>query len=272
MSETITLTEAAEELGVHYMTAYRYVRTGRLYAEKAGGQWVVTIDDVKALTAAPAKPKRATNAPLQLERRLLAGDEAGSFKILEDAMAAGADAEEAYLQILRPALARVGERWENGDISIADEHVATAVAHRVLSRIGSRMTTRGRSRGTILLAAVAKDQHSIPTAMLRDLLQSRGFTVVDLGANTPASSIVERVNASSELLGIGLAATHRNNEASITETLTALNEATDVPVVLGGSAIRDAEHGRSLGPCIVSTSPHEAIEHFEAIHAAALAS
>ncbi|NNC80825.1 MAG: excisionase family DNA-binding protein [Acidimicrobiales bacterium] len=269
MTSTITLTEAAEQLGVHYMTAYRYVRTGRLYAEKVGGQWVVSTDDLKALKEKPAKPQRAIDAPVQLERRLLAGDEAGSVQILEDAMAAGADAEEVYLDILRPSLATVGKRWADGEISIADEHIATTVAHRVLARLGSRMTARGRSRGTILLAVVQFDQHSIPTAMLRDLLQVRGFDVVDLGANTPSGSIIERAAATPDLLAIGLAATHKDNDAAITETLNALHAATDVPVVLGGSAIRDAEHGRSLGQCTVSTSPLEAIERFEEIHAAA---
>src|SRR6056297_2092647 len=37
----ISLQDAADELGVHYMTAYRYVRTGRLEAEKAGAVWQV---------------------------------------------------------------------------------------------------------------------------------------------------------------------------------------------------------------------------------------
>jgi excisionase family DNA binding protein len=41
-STDITLTEAAELLGVHYMTAYKYVRTGRLAATKVGGGWRIS--------------------------------------------------------------------------------------------------------------------------------------------------------------------------------------------------------------------------------------
>ena len=37
----LTLQEAADLLGVHYMTAYRYVRTGRLAATRINGKWVV---------------------------------------------------------------------------------------------------------------------------------------------------------------------------------------------------------------------------------------
>ena len=37
----LTLQEVADELGVHYMTAYRYVRLGVLDASKSGGVWQV---------------------------------------------------------------------------------------------------------------------------------------------------------------------------------------------------------------------------------------
>ena len=46
---TITLQEAAATLGVHYMTAYRYVRLGLLEAEKVGTTWQVSVDAVEQL-------------------------------------------------------------------------------------------------------------------------------------------------------------------------------------------------------------------------------
>src|SRR4051794_37336472 len=47
--ETFTLREAAERLGVHYMTAYHYVRTGRIPARQRGRMWEVRRADVDAL-------------------------------------------------------------------------------------------------------------------------------------------------------------------------------------------------------------------------------
>ena len=67
---TISLGEAAERLGVHYMTAYRYVRTGRLPATRVGGQWVVDPRDLTALPAA-SPPGRTQWRPLG------EGDDAG---------------------------------------------------------------------------------------------------------------------------------------------------------------------------------------------------
>ena len=51
MSATLGLQDGAERLGVHYMTAYRYVRLGLLPAEKIGGTWTVTEGDLVAFRA-----------------------------------------------------------------------------------------------------------------------------------------------------------------------------------------------------------------------------
>ena len=48
-SDVMGLSSAAELLGVHYMTAYRWVRTSRLPARKRGGYWEVRLDDLRAL-------------------------------------------------------------------------------------------------------------------------------------------------------------------------------------------------------------------------------
>lgn len=266
MTDAFTLTEAAERLGVHYMTAYRYVRTGRLVAEKRGGQWVVDVAELDRFSDPEEQDRtRARVLPSQLEGRLLAGDENGAMQLIEGAMGSGAGAEEIYLDLLAPALAHIGERWAAGEISIADEHIATATSMRVIGRIGPRLAKRGRTRGVVLVAGVSGDHHTLPSALLRDLLRAQGFEVQDLGANTPVESIIDRAESISDLIAIGLAATNTDNESSIRETVAALAADLDVPVVLGGAAIEDEAHGHSLGECIPSTSARHALEIFDGI-------
>ncbi len=86
-TEFVTLADAAEQLGVHYMTAYRYVRTGRMMAEKRSGQWWVTPEDLAAVVAAGTGPRRRGPGAKSTSRemrvtpftdRLVAGDTAGS--------------------------------------------------------------------------------------------------------------------------------------------------------------------------------------------------
>ncbi len=274
MTATISLTEASERLGVHYMTAYRYVRTGRLPAVKQAGQWRVTVEDLEAFTngetAAPTP--RGELIPSLLIERLLAGDENGAFQLLESSMASGAGAEEVYLEFISPAMVEIGTRWHDGEITVADEHLATSTAMRVVSRLGPRITTRGRSRGNILLAVVSDDHHALPTALLRDMLRSRGFSVDDLGANTPPESILERAQATDDLVAIGICSTQRGNDDIVRVTLSVLNEQLDVPIVVGGGSFTDEDHIASLGECLASTSSRQALELFDDVHAQRLAS
>ncbi len=267
MTETLTLTDASERLGVHYMTAYRYVRTGRLAAVKDGGQWRVTVSDLESFEANDTPTQRVDVTPPRLVKRLMAGDENGSFQILESAMASGADAEEVYLELLGPAMHQIGEQWASGDISIADEHVASSTALRVTSRLGQRVDSRGRNRGTVLLASVSGDYHFLPTAMIRDLLRFRGFNVLDLGANTPAESIIDMANTiGDDLIAIGIAATNPDSDEIVRSTLATVNAELDLPIVVGGAAFSGAEHIQSLGTCIPSMSGSEVLDIFETIY------
>lgn len=269
MTATISLAEASERLGVHYMTAYRYVRTGRLPAHKESGQWHVSEDDLQAFIAGdePRAPRRDA-IPERLLDRLIAGDEFGAFQLLEGAMASGAEAEELYLDIFAPVMTEIGERWHNGEITIADEHLATSTAFRVVSRMGPRIASRGRNRGAIVLATVSDDHHTLPTALLRDLLRCRGYEVIDLGANTPPESIVERASITDELIAIGIASTNPGNDDIVRVTISTIRESLDVPVIVGGGAFRDAEHIVSLGDCLPSMSARELLETVDGVHAA----
>jgi len=269
MTATISLAEASERLGVHYMTAYRYVRTGRLPAHKEAGQWHVAEDDLTSFISNPnpSAPRRDA-IPERLFERLIAGDEFGAFQLLEAAMASGADAEELYLDFLSPVLTEIGRRWHEGKLAISEEHLATATAIRVIARIGPRIASRGRSRGTVILAGVSDDYHSLPTALLRDLLRCRAYNVVDLGANTPPESIVDQAMATDELVAIGIASTNPGNDDIVKATISTIRERLDTPVIVGGGAFRDAEHIRSLGDCLPSMSARDLLELVDGVHAA----
>ena len=58
----LTLQEAADELGVHYMTVYRYVRLGLMEASKSGGVWQVQRSAVDRFRE-DAKAAAATVGP-----------------------------------------------------------------------------------------------------------------------------------------------------------------------------------------------------------------
>jgi excisionase family DNA binding protein len=246
----VGLNDAADHLGVHYMTVYRYVRTGRLPAVKVEGKWRVDQADVHRLRQpSPVAPQRGSGRTWATSRmldRLLAGDELGAWAVTESALASGARPEDVHLEILAPALHVIGERWRSGDIDVGDEHRAVVVARRVISRLGPRFNRRGRKRGVVVLGAVAGEHHEIPGAMVADQLRAAGFEVADLGADTPANSFVT-VAKRLRPVCVLVAVTGADHEEAVADAVSRLRAGTDAALLVGGGAVPDEQTAVALG-------------------------
>ena len=244
----LTLQQAADWLGVHYMTAYRYVRTGRLPAFKVGVQWRVNEDDLAPVKSgrrgAGSRSRRWTVD--QVADRLVAGDEPGVWALVEAALASGAEPAGIHVDLLAPALRSIGDHWASGELSVADEHRASVVAQRIVSRLGPMFARRGRRRGTVVLGAPPGDLHSLPSAMVADELRAARFEVVDLGANTPAESFAGAARVAVRLVAVLVGASVPDK--AIADVIGAVRGvAPGVPVLVGGAAVVGEEAAVALG-------------------------
>jgi cobalamin-dependent methionine synthase I len=248
------------------MTVYRYVRTGRLPAQQVAGEWHIARADLDhwrrpAPGRAPGGPaKSGIPVPARLEARLVAGDEAGAWALVEAALAAGMGPDESLLELVVPAMRLVGVHWESGRCSIADEHRATAVATRLVARLGSRFSPRGVKRGTVVLAAPAGELHGLPVAIGANLLRWKAFTVAELGADTPAAALAEAVanEAATDTsavgegplgpLAVGIVSTFDGGSRAVGRAIAEVRRCCPgVPIMLGGAAIPGAAQARRLG-------------------------
>lgn len=245
----MTIHEAAERLGLHYMTIYRYVRTGRLPAQREGGTWAIDIADLEPWLHAPRqRASGRKGAPSRgklvrgLASRLIGGDEPGAWSVVEATMSGGADPGDVYMDLFVPALRLVGERWEHGEIGVADEHRATVVVQRLIGRLGPRFRQRGRPRGVIVLGTPEGELHGLPTAMVADLLRGEGFDVVDLGANVPTRAFVDCVREWRPVVAVGIAVTGPGHRTAVRRLVRALRAAeADIRVIVGGAGLTEPE-------------------------------
>ena len=282
---TVELSEVAELLGVHYMTAYRYVRTGMLDARQVGGRWQVPEKELARFRlerqqgGPGSRPKRSDRptAAAQRERaaaladRLIAGDEQGAWRRLEDTLAAGYDVASLYVDVLGEAMCIVGERWASGEASIADEHIASGVASRLIGRLGARQPRRGRTRGSVVVGAVPGDRHSLPSAIAADLLRGTNFRVVDLGGDVPPDQFAKVARSTDRLVAVGLCATTSISGASrgaIRETIASIHEVSDRPVLLGGAAVNAESTARLLGADAWTAGAGDLVDQVVAYHRA----
>jgi methanogenic corrinoid protein MtbC1 len=104
--------------------------------------------------------------------------------------------ESAFADVLAPALVEIGERWEAGDLTVAQEHLASGVVRASLQRLLA--DARGSVRGVAVAACASGEHHEIGLMMLSVLLRADGWQVAYLGADTPfadALSLADRLGA-----------------------------------------------------------------------------
>ena len=100
--------------------------------------------------------------------------------------------ETVVTEILQYAMIQVGDQWYQNDISVQQEHFASALVQRRLNSLIAACPAPTRSE-VILIGNPPNEQHLIPILMLNLFLRRRGFGVVDLGANVPVAKFDETV-------------------------------------------------------------------------------
>lgn len=195
-SETIDLQAAARLLGVHYQTAYKWVRSGELRAAMVMGSYRLERGAVTSFAARRARPVAArTRRPrigfAVLSRRmyghLVAGEEPQAARLIGGLVADGVSMTTVAREVLVPALREIGEEWRAGRLDISIEHRAAAIVDRIL---GERSPNpRGRRRGTVVVAALAGDRHVLPTALAAISLREDNWVVHHLGADLPSGEL-----------------------------------------------------------------------------------
>ena len=192
----LPLQEAADLLGVHYQTAYGWVRQGLLPATKAGRRYQVNVADVYALGAqratgtSPRPELRVRNWQPQADRfyeAIVAGEERLARTRLER-LAAGVPFIELCERVAAPALRRIGDDWAAGDVTIAVEHRASAICERLIAPLAARQP-RGRPRGVAVTATPPGERHGLPSLMAAGSLREDHWLVQHLATDLPANEV-----------------------------------------------------------------------------------
>jgi excisionase family DNA binding protein len=246
----LTLQEVAGVLGVHYMTAYRYVRVGDLRARQQGRRWMVEQADLDAFRrrGGDSGPDQTRAVPTveSLRKLMEAGDEVGAWDLL---MASGFHAAplRAQQQLIAPALRQTGQRWADGQGTIAQEHIATVVAMRLISRLGTP-SRKGRRAGTVVVACPPGDTHTLATAFFANLVRGEGAAVVDLGLVAGPEEILQAADQADGNVSVALAVSAPGLGDAIGALVREIRDQPKINAVLvGGVAVSDEAAALALG-------------------------
>jgi excisionase family DNA binding protein len=256
--ELLNLKEVARLLGLHYMTVYRHVRHGRLPAERVGSMWFVRRSDAESFARGDAgsHPGEAVDWCGRLVGPLIAGDEVGAWAVVRGALSGGHEFASLHLEVVAGALGRIGVEVADGRASSVDERIAVATATRLVARLGGQFTRRGRRRGTVVLAGPSGEHHGLPLALVANLVRHAGFSVLELGTDTPAIDLIEAVSRTDDLVAVGIGVTTADRLLAAIDLIRAVRTThPSVPVLLGGQAVRSTEIAELAGATHWSAGP-----------------
>lgn len=149
------------------------------------------------------------------------------------------DPMEIINEYLIPALDAAGEKFEKGTIFLPQLILTAGAAQACFEVVKESLPpgSDGVSKGKIVLATVKGDIHDIGKNIVKVLLESYGFTVIDLGKDVPPETIVEAAIKHQVKL-VGLSALMTTTLKSMADTVALLNEKyTECKTVVGGAVL-----------------------------------
>ena len=231
LEPVMQLREAAKVLGVHYQTAYAWVRQGVLPARKTGRGYEVTESDVSALAArrasgtAPRPQIRVRDWTAQADRlhaAITSGDETTARHIFSR-LARGVPLTDLCDRVIGPALDRIGEEWAAGQVTIAAEHRASAICERLIAARAHQ--PQGRPRGVAVATTPPGERHALPALMAAVCLREDRWLVHHLAADLPVAEVAAlaaQTGASLVVLSAATAAGSERARAAVEEITRSL--------------------------------------------------
>jgi methanogenic corrinoid protein MtbC1 len=164
-------------------------------------EWMLSRhEDVIKLSLLPAEDIASPDekwrpAYEELTAALLAGDVTACQGLTRRMVNSASEMACFFVHVLQPALYTIGVRWENAEIRVAHEHLASAIVSRLLASIPVAEFAAVTSRGKVVVSTAANEFHEIGAWMVAYCLESDGWDVRYLGANLPGEDLLAFVRA-----------------------------------------------------------------------------
>ncbi len=168
--------------------------------------------------------------------QLLMGNRQACSKLIRQAIKNGYTVEDVYEKIFRPSLYRVGELWEQNKISVAAEHLATAITESLMIELYPMIFSSNRIGRKIVVTSIADELHQIGAKMIADVFEMNGWDTFFLGANTPREELLTFIEEQSPDV-VALSISIYFNFNNLLETISQIHSKfPKLKIIVGGQA------------------------------------
>lgn len=173
---------------------------------------------------------------------LLTGDRNICSKIVHEQLNNHTSIKEIYENTIKINMYEVGELWEYNKISVATEHLASAIVEAVLNELYPSIISQDKNERNVILTCVENELHQIGIKMVSDIFELNSWNSYFLGANTPISELISFTkDIKPDIIAISLSIyfNHTTLEKMIKQIR---NEFPDLFILVGGQAFLRGGH------------------------------
>lgn len=120
---------------------------------------------------------------------MISGSEEEVANIVIKAFLEGKDLSLIFDEMLSAELELVGREWKRGNVSVAEEHLATRCTSYALYKLRTVIPNPEKINRLAFTCAVEGDHHGLATELSRMVFESCGWSVLNFGPNTPFFSL-----------------------------------------------------------------------------------
>jgi methanogenic corrinoid protein MtbC1 len=144
--------------------------------------------------------------------------------------------QELYENIIKNAMYDVGELWEYNQVSVATEHLASAIVESILNDLYEEIAIKEKGTRKVITTCVENEHHQIGIKMVSDIFEMYGWNSHFLGSNTPNTELIRFIQMiQPDLLAVSLSLYF--NFPKMQELMELLRKKfPELPILIGGQA------------------------------------
>jgi corrinoid protein of di/trimethylamine methyltransferase len=170
--------------------------------------------------------------------------------LVEEALAEGLKPIDILNQGMIDAMALVGEKFKVGEIYVPEMLVAARAMKEGVEVLRPYLVTDNKTNtSTFIIGTVDGDLHDIGKNLVAMMIESAGYTVIDLGVDVKAEKFIEAIKENPDCRLVGLSCLLTTTMPHLKETIDAITEAglnAQVKIIVGGAPITQ-EYANRIG-------------------------
>lgn len=136
---------------------------------------------------------------------------------------------------------KIGDLWDEGEMFLPELMLGGNIMQDAMKILIPHLKEQSTklSLGTVVIATIEGDIHSIGKTIVGTMLSANGFEVHDLGADVPAEKIVEEaIKYNADFIGVSaLLTTTMTGQKKVIDILLEKNLRDKFKVILGGAPV-----------------------------------